>query len=367
MVCFRVIGSDMTVTMAAEGGQLQLNVFEPVIAACIFEAQTMFMNAVRTLRLHCVDGITANADVVQHYVEYSIGMVTALNPVIGYDALHGARGRGDEDRPGNHGAGSREKDPHRSTDCPGTRSSRDDRRRPPLRGPYVITSLVATHRCVSCRRPDRVGRACAPAGAVAAHRRRAGDGRDHRRSGQQQRAGRVHVRPGRCRSTDRRRAGNQEDREPARRADLEHRLAGHERRGLVEAGQPRQRARRHARRRRRRDHARHRHDRGDRVFPEPRREVEQARRPDRLDAAGDGALGRRPAELLQRRGGGGEQGRRGSRRDGRCQRLDSRRGVADQDQHDRRADLHVAAVRLDRHGRVRRHRVQSRPDRPAHQ
>ena len=85
MVCFRVIGSDITVTMAAEGGQLQLNVFEPVIAACIFEAQTMFINAARTLRLHCVDGITANADILKHYVEYCIGTVTALNPVIGYD------------------------------------------------------------------------------------------------------------------------------------------------------------------------------------------------------------------------------------------------------------------------------------------
>jgi aspartate ammonia-lyase len=85
MVCFRVIGSDLTVTMAAEGGQLQLNVFEPVIAACIFEAQTMFINAARTLRQHCVEGITANEDVCRHYVEYSIGTVTALNPVIGYD------------------------------------------------------------------------------------------------------------------------------------------------------------------------------------------------------------------------------------------------------------------------------------------
>jgi aspartate ammonia-lyase len=71
--------------MAAEGGQLQLNVFEPVIAACIFEAQTMFINAVKTLRVHCIDGITANPDVLKHYVEYSIGTVTALNPVIGYD------------------------------------------------------------------------------------------------------------------------------------------------------------------------------------------------------------------------------------------------------------------------------------------
>jgi aspartate ammonia-lyase len=85
MVCFRVIGSDLTVSMAAEGGQLQLNVFEPVIAACIFEAQTMFGNAARTLRVHCVDGITANPDILKHYVEYSIGTVTALNPVIGYD------------------------------------------------------------------------------------------------------------------------------------------------------------------------------------------------------------------------------------------------------------------------------------------
>jgi aspartate ammonia-lyase len=85
MVCFRVIGSDQTVSMAAEAGQLQLNVFEPVIAACIFEAQTLFMNAARTLRVHCVDGITANPEVCRHYVEFSIGTVTALNPVIGYE------------------------------------------------------------------------------------------------------------------------------------------------------------------------------------------------------------------------------------------------------------------------------------------
>src|SRR5512137_2901554 len=85
MVCFRVIGSDITVSMAAEAGQLQLNVFEPVIAACVFEAQTLFVNAARTLRVHCVEGITANPDICKHYVEYSIGTVTALNPVIGYD------------------------------------------------------------------------------------------------------------------------------------------------------------------------------------------------------------------------------------------------------------------------------------------
>ena len=85
MVAYRVIGNDLVVTMSAEAGQLQLNAFEPVIAAVIFEGQTILINAARTLRTYCVDGITPNADVLKHYVEYSIGTVTALNPVIGYE------------------------------------------------------------------------------------------------------------------------------------------------------------------------------------------------------------------------------------------------------------------------------------------
>lgn len=84
-VCFRVIGNDLTVSLAAEAGQLQLNVMEPVIAACIFESQTLFMNAAASLRVHCVDGITANVDVCRRLVEQSIGIVTALNPVLGYE------------------------------------------------------------------------------------------------------------------------------------------------------------------------------------------------------------------------------------------------------------------------------------------
>lgn len=84
-VCYRVIGSDLTVTMAAEAGQLQLNVMEPVIAACIFESQTMLMRAAESLRVNCVNGITANEDVCRRLVERSIGIVTALNPVLGYD------------------------------------------------------------------------------------------------------------------------------------------------------------------------------------------------------------------------------------------------------------------------------------------
>jgi len=85
MVAYRVIGNDLVVTLSAEGGQLQLNAFEPVMAACIFESQTMFVNAARTLRQYCVEGITANPEVCRHYLESSIGTVTALNPVIGYD------------------------------------------------------------------------------------------------------------------------------------------------------------------------------------------------------------------------------------------------------------------------------------------
>src|SRR6476646_4169573 len=85
MVAYRVMGNDIVVMLSAEAGQLQLNAFEPVIAACIFEGQTLFVNAANTLRKHCVEGITANADVCEHYLESSIGTVTALNPVIGYD------------------------------------------------------------------------------------------------------------------------------------------------------------------------------------------------------------------------------------------------------------------------------------------
>jgi aspartate ammonia-lyase len=83
-VCFKVIGNDVTVTMAAEAGQLQLNVMEPVIAQSIFESVSLLTNACRSLRLRCVDGITANEDVCRAYVLGSIGIVTFLNPIIGH-------------------------------------------------------------------------------------------------------------------------------------------------------------------------------------------------------------------------------------------------------------------------------------------
>jgi aspartate ammonia-lyase len=85
MVAYRVMANDFVVTLGAEGGQLQLNAFEPVMAAVLFEGQTLLINAAKTLRKYCVDGITANPKVLEHYMNYSIGTVTALNPVIGYD------------------------------------------------------------------------------------------------------------------------------------------------------------------------------------------------------------------------------------------------------------------------------------------
>lgn len=84
-VAFKVIGDDLTVTLAAEAGQLELNVMEPVIADCIFESIEMLKNGISTFKHRCVDGITANEDVCKKYVETSIGLVTALNPVLGYE------------------------------------------------------------------------------------------------------------------------------------------------------------------------------------------------------------------------------------------------------------------------------------------
>ena len=82
--CFKVIGNDTTVMIAAEAGQLQLNVMEPVITQCIIERQTWLGRAMDTLRERCVDGITVNAEHNAETVRNSIGIVTALNPYIGY-------------------------------------------------------------------------------------------------------------------------------------------------------------------------------------------------------------------------------------------------------------------------------------------
>ena len=83
-VCFKVIGNDTTVTFAAEAGQLQLNVMEPVIGQSMFESISLLTNACVNLRDKCIDGITVNREICQNYVFNSIGIVTYLNPFIGH-------------------------------------------------------------------------------------------------------------------------------------------------------------------------------------------------------------------------------------------------------------------------------------------
>ena len=83
-ISYKVIGNDMCVAMSAEAAQMELNAMEPVMAQCCFESAEIMMNGFDTLRVNCVDGIKANKDVCQGYVRNSIGIVTALNPIIGY-------------------------------------------------------------------------------------------------------------------------------------------------------------------------------------------------------------------------------------------------------------------------------------------
>ncbi|CAN5706703.1 hypothetical protein BH23GEM7_BH23GEM7_35700 [soil metagenome] len=84
-ICFQVVGNDLTITMAAEAGQLQLNVFEPVIAFNLFQSVDMLTRGAVVLRERCVLGITANRERLRWMVENSIGLVTALVPYIGYE------------------------------------------------------------------------------------------------------------------------------------------------------------------------------------------------------------------------------------------------------------------------------------------
>ncbi|MDX5345945.1 MAG: aspartate ammonia-lyase [Hymenobacteraceae bacterium] len=82
---FYVMGADVTISMAAEAGQLQLNVMEPVIAFSLFTSMNYMINAIFTLRTKCIDGIKANIEVCREEVMRSIGIVTALNPILGYE------------------------------------------------------------------------------------------------------------------------------------------------------------------------------------------------------------------------------------------------------------------------------------------
>ncbi len=84
-IAFEVIGMDVTVTLAAEAGQLQLNVMEPIMAFELFMMLEMLKRGCRVLENRCIRGITANAERCRELVLNSVGIVTALNPIIGYE------------------------------------------------------------------------------------------------------------------------------------------------------------------------------------------------------------------------------------------------------------------------------------------
>lgn len=84
-VCYKVIGNDATVSVASRDGLLQLNAYEPVVATALFESQALFYKLMPLFRKNCIDGITVNEAVLKRYLETTVGIVTALNPVLGYE------------------------------------------------------------------------------------------------------------------------------------------------------------------------------------------------------------------------------------------------------------------------------------------
>jgi aspartate ammonia-lyase len=84
-ICFKVIGNDATVTIASQDGLLQLNAYEPVVAVALFDSQALLFKTLPLFSKNCIEGITVNEDVLKRYMDTTIGIVTALNPVLGYE------------------------------------------------------------------------------------------------------------------------------------------------------------------------------------------------------------------------------------------------------------------------------------------
>jgi aspartate ammonia-lyase len=85
VVCYRVIANDYAVSLASHSGQLQLNAYEPLNGLAPIESQALLYNVSQLLRTKCIDGITVNEKVLENYLQTTVGIVTALNPVIGYE------------------------------------------------------------------------------------------------------------------------------------------------------------------------------------------------------------------------------------------------------------------------------------------
>lgn len=85
IIAFRVMGNDYSVSLAAHSGQLQLNAYEPLAGLAVIESQALIYRGSIAFRTKCVDGITLNEKTLAHYMETTVGIVTALNPVLGYE------------------------------------------------------------------------------------------------------------------------------------------------------------------------------------------------------------------------------------------------------------------------------------------
>jgi aspartate ammonia-lyase len=85
IVAYRVMGNDYAVTLAAHSGQLQLNAYEPLAGLAVIESQALLYNTSILFRTKCVDGITLNEKTLERYIETTVGIVTALNPIVGYE------------------------------------------------------------------------------------------------------------------------------------------------------------------------------------------------------------------------------------------------------------------------------------------
>jgi len=85
VIAFRVMGNDTAVTIASHSGQLQLNAYEPLTGLAVLESQEILRNGSLMFRTRCIDGIVVDEKTLAHYMETTVGIVTALNPVIGYE------------------------------------------------------------------------------------------------------------------------------------------------------------------------------------------------------------------------------------------------------------------------------------------
>ena len=129
LVAFRVMGNDYAVTLAAHRGQLQLNAYEPLEGLAIMESQHLLFNTSQAFRTKCIDGITVNEKVLAHYMETTVGIVTALNPVLGYEKATELADRGVQERQGNPRDHPREEDADRGADQGPARSGEADQPR----------------------------------------------------------------------------------------------------------------------------------------------------------------------------------------------------------------------------------------------